>query len=94
MRIKKQKTNSAIFTRIVTAAVLLFFVFGSTAAQQSVDELKGDIDEKQQKLEIRETLDEEIPRLMPKSPLPRFKKISLEELVCNYFFTIAYVCVT
>jgi len=51
MRIKKQKTNSAIFTRIVTAAVLLFFVFGSTAAQQSVDELKGDIDEKQQKLD-------------------------------------------
>ena len=49
---------------------------------KSIDEiLFGKKEEKVQKINLDELDFEDIPDLIPKSPLPRFKKVSLKELI-------------
>ena len=49
---------------------------------KSIDEiLFGKKEEKIQKINLDELDFEDIPDLIPKSPLPRFKKVSLKELI-------------
>lgn len=47
----KQKLNSSLIRRITTSAILFALVFSISSAQTSVEELRGDINEKQQQLD-------------------------------------------
>ena len=84
---KIQKIEEADFfisSKVLLAASLLLRIKSEILLNRhlkSIDEiLFGKKEEKQHKLE-RIELDEEIPELVPKSPVPRFKKVTLKELV-------------
>jgi segregation and condensation protein A len=84
---KIQKIEQADFfvsSKVLLAASLLLRIKSEILLNRhlkSIDEiLFGKKEEKPHKLE-RIELDEEIPELIPRSPVPRFKKVTLKELI-------------
>ena len=84
---KIQKLEEADFfvsSKVLLAAALLLRIKSEILLNKyikSIDEiLFGKKEEKKYSFE-RIELDEEIPELIPKSPIPRFKKVTLKELI-------------
>lgn len=85
--IKIQEIEEADFfvsSKVLLAAALLLRIKSEILLNKyikSIDEiLFGKKKEKKYELE-RIELDEEIPKLVPRSPIPRFKKVTLNELI-------------
>jgi segregation and condensation protein A len=84
-RIKElEETNYMISSKVLLAAALLLYLKSEILLNQdlkSIDEiLFGRKEEKRYSME-RIELDEDVPELLPRSPLPRLRKISLQELM-------------
>ncbi len=79
-----EETDFFISSKVLLAASLLLRIKSEILLNQdikNIDEiLFGKAEEKKRVLE-RIDLDEEIPELVPRSPLPRFKKVTLQELI-------------
>ncbi|MFH1325301.1 MAG: segregation/condensation protein A [archaeon] len=79
-----EEENYFISSKVLLAAALLLRIKSEILLNKyikSIDEiLFGKRDREKQIIE-RIELDEEIPELIPKSPIPRFKKVSIRELV-------------
>jgi segregation and condensation protein A len=81
---KLEEENYFVSSKVLLAAALLLRIKSEILLNQyikSIDEiLFGKKEEVKRKFE-RIELDEEIPELIPRSPLPRLKKVTLKELV-------------
>jgi len=81
---KIEEADFFVSSKVLLAASLLLRIKSEVLLNKhlkSIDEiLFGKKEEKTHKLE-RIELDEEIPELIPKSPIPRFKKVTLNELI-------------
>ncbi len=79
-----EETDFFVSSKVLLAASLLLRIKSEILLNRhikSIDEiLFGKKPEKSHKLE-RIELDEEIPELIPRSPVPRFKKVTLKELI-------------
>ena len=79
-----EETDFFVSSKVLLAASLLLRIKSEILLNQyikSIDEiLFGKKQEKSHKLE-RIELDEDIPELIPRSPIPRFKKVTLKELI-------------
>jgi|TARA_Y100000310_G_scaffold288745_1_gene314671 segregation and condensation protein A len=81
---KLEEENYFVSSKVLLAAALLLRIKSEVLLNQyikSIDEiLFGKKEETKKKFEMIE-LDEEIPELIPRSPFPRLKKVTLNELV-------------
>lgn len=81
---KYEEVDFFVSSKVLLAASLLLRIkseFLLSKYMRSIDEiLFGGKEKKETKFE-RIILDEEIPELIPKSPMPRFRKVSLQELI-------------
>ena len=81
---KLEEESYFVSSKVLLAAALLLRIKSEVLLNQyikSIDEiLFGKDEEPIKKIEMIE-LDEEIPELIPRSPFPRFKKVTLNELV-------------
>ena len=81
---KYEEMDFFVSSKVLLAASLLLRIkseFLLNKYVQSIDEiLFGKKEQKKTELE-RIELDEEIPELIPKSPIPRFRKVTLNELI-------------
>lgn len=79
-----EETDFFVSSKVLLAAALLLRIKSELLLNKyirSIDEiLFGKKEEKKHHLE-RIELDEEIPELIPKSPMPRFRKVTLKELI-------------
>jgi len=79
-----EETDFFVSSKVLLAAALLLRIKSEVLLNKyikSIDEiLFGKKEEKKHVLE-RIELDEEIPELIPKSPMPRFRKVTLKELI-------------
>ncbi len=79
-----EEADFFISSKVLLAASLLLRIKSEVLLNKyvrSIDEiLFGKKEEKKNEFE-RIELDEEIPELIPKTPLPRFKRVSLQELI-------------
>ena len=81
---KYEEENYFISSKVLLAASLLLRIKSEILLNKyikSIDEILFGKKEKIQKSQERIYLDEEIPFLVPKSPIPRFRKVTLNELV-------------
>ncbi len=84
---KIQKLEQADFfvsSKVLLAAALLLRIKSEILLNKyikSIDEILFGKKEKKQQILERIELEEEIPELIPRSPLPRFKKVTLKELI-------------
>ena len=81
---KYEEENYFISSKVLLAASLLLRIKSEILLNKyikSIDEILFGKKEKIQKSQERIYLDEEIPFLVPKSPIPRFRKVSLKELM-------------
>ncbi len=79
-----EEADFFISSKVLLAAALLLRIKSEmllTKYIQSIDDILFGKEEKKQTIFERIELDEEIPQLVPKSPIPRFKKVTLKELV-------------
>ena len=87
-----EENDFFVSSKVLLAASLLLKIKSEMLLNQyikSIDEiLFGKIEKKVTTLE-RIELDEEIPELIPRSPMPRFKKVTLKELVASLDQAIA-----
>jgi len=81
---KIEEADFFVSSKVLLAAALLLRIKSEILLNKyikSIDEiLFGKKDEKKYEME-RIDLDEEIPELVPRSPVPRFKKVTLQELI-------------
>lgn len=81
---KMEEADFFVSSKVLLAAALLLRIKSEILLNKyikSIDEiLFGKKDEKKYEME-RIDLDEEIPELVPRSPVPRFKKVTLQELI-------------
>ncbi len=81
---KYEEVDFFVSSKVLLAASLLLRIkseFLLSKYMKSIDEiLFGEKEKKETKFE-RIILDEDIPELIPKSPMPRFRKVSLKELI-------------
>lgn len=81
---KLEETDFFISSKVLLAAALLLRIKSEILLNKyikSIDEiLFGKKEQKKYSLE-RIELDEEIPELIPRSPMPRFRKVTLKELI-------------
>lgn len=79
-----EETDFFVSSKVLLAAALLLRIKSELLLNKyikSIDEiLFGKKEEKKYSME-RIELDEEIPELIPKSPMPRFRKVTLKELI-------------
>ena len=79
-----EEANFLVSSKVLLAAALLLYIKSEMLVShyiKSIDEiLFGKKEDKRKTLE-RIELDEDLPDLMPRSPLPRLRKISLQELM-------------
>ena len=79
-----EEANFFVSSKVLLAAALLLRLKSEVLLNQDLpsldDILYGKKEEKKYSQE-RIELDEEIPDLVPRTPLPRFKKVSLQELI-------------
>ncbi len=85
--LKIQEFEDADFfvsSKVLLAAALLLRIKSEVLLNEHIksidDILFGKKEEKRYKME-RIELDEEIPKILPKTPMPRFKKVTLKELM-------------
>jgi len=79
-----EEENYFISSKVLLAAALLLRIKSEILLNKyikSIDEILFGKKEKKQFISERIELDEEIPLLVPKSPMPRFRKVTLKELV-------------
>lgn len=85
--IKIQELEEADFfvsSKVLLAAALLLRIKSEILLNKyikSIDEILFGKEEKKKYITERIELEEEIPELIPRSPLPRFKKVTLQELM-------------
>jgi len=81
-----EEADFFVSSKVLLAAALLLRIKSEILLNKyikSIDEiLFGKEEQKKQVLE-RIELDEEIPELIPRSPMPRFKKVTLQELISS-----------
>ena len=83
-KIQELEENYFVSSKVLLAAALLLRIKSEILLNKylkSIDEILFGRKEKKQIVMERIELDEEIPFLIPKSPLPRFRKVTLKELV-------------
>lgn len=81
---KFEEDNYFISSKVLLAASLLLRIKSEILLNQylrSIDEILFGKKEKEKTILERIELDEEIPELVPKSPLPRFRRVTINELV-------------
>ncbi len=80
-----EEANFFISSKVLLAAALLLRIKSEILLNKyirSIDEILFGKEEKETKLSERITIDEnELPLIYPKTPLPRFKKVSLQDLM-------------
>jgi segregation and condensation protein A len=84
-RIKEfEETDFFVSSKVLLAASLLLRIKSEILLNQYVKSIDEILFGKKEQIKIpleRIELDEEIPELIPKSPMPRFKKVTLKELM-------------
>lgn len=81
---KLEQADFFISSKVLLAAALLLRIKSEILLNKyikSIDEILFGKKEKKQQILERIELEEEIPALIPRSPLPRFKKVTLKELI-------------
>ncbi len=82
---KLEETDFFVSSKVLLAASLLLRIKSEILLNKyikSIDDiLFGRVNEKTSRALERIELDEEIPDLIPRSPMPRFKKVTLKELM-------------
>jgi segregation and condensation protein A len=82
---KYEETDFFVSSRILFAAALLLRIKSElilSRYMKSIDEiLFGEKEDEKTNSFERIELDEEIPELIPRSPMPRFRKVTLKELI-------------
>ena len=79
-----EETDFFVSSKVLFAAALLLRIKSEYLLNKhlkGIDEILFGQEEKYQHVLERIELDEEIPVLVPKSPMPRFKKVTLQELM-------------
>lgn len=80
-----EEANFFVSSQVLLAAALLLRIKSEIILSDYIprlDEiLSGKKEEERKYVQERIELDEEIPNLMPRTPLPRFRKVTLEELM-------------
>ncbi|MAG79114.1 hypothetical protein CMI40_01940 [Candidatus Pacearchaeota archaeon] len=84
-RIKElEEEDFLISSKVLLAAALLLRIKSEVLLNKyikSIDEILFGKKEKKKHVLERINLDEDIPELIPRSPIPRFKKVTLKELI-------------
>lgn len=81
---KLEEENYFVSSKVLLAAALLLRIKSEILLNKyirSIDEILFGKREKETKVLEKIELDEEIPELIPRSPIPRFRKVTLNELV-------------
>ncbi|MBT4376944.1 segregation/condensation protein A [archaeon] len=81
---KYEEMDFFVSSKVLLAASLLLRIkseFLLNKYVKSIDEILFGSEEKKESTFERIELDEEIPELIPRSPMPRFRKVTLNELV-------------
>jgi len=81
-----EETDFFVSSKVLLAAALLLRIKSEILLNKyikSIDDILFGRKEKTKTVLERIELDEEIPQLIPKSPLPRFKKVTLKELIAS-----------
>ncbi len=81
---KMEEADFFISSKVLLAAALLLRIKSEMLLNKhikSIDEILFGKREKKEKVIERIELEDEIPELIPKSPIPRFKKVTLNELM-------------
>ncbi len=80
-----EEANFSLSSKVLLVCSLLLRIKSELLMNRYIkdldDVLFNNKKEIQQKLDISEIEDEDIPELMPRTPLPRYKKVSLNELM-------------
>ncbi len=79
-----EEANFFVSSKVILAAALLLRIKSEILLNdyiQSLDDILFGKKEEKKYVQERIELDEEIPQLIPRTPLPRFKKVSLQELM-------------
>jgi segregation and condensation protein A len=79
-----EEADFFISSKVLLAASLLLKIKSEILLDKyikSIDEILFGANEKKKTIFERIELDEEIPELIPKSPIPRFRKVTLKELI-------------
>ena len=79
-----EETDFFVSSKVLLAAALLLRIKSEVLLNKhikSIDEILFGKEEKKQLILERIELDEEIPELVPRTPMPRFKKVTLKELI-------------
>src|SRR3989344_524376 len=79
-----EEANFFVSSKVILAAALLLRIKSEILLNdyiQSLDDILFGKKEDKKYVQERIELDEEIPQLIPRTPLPRFKKVSLQELM-------------
>ena len=83
-KIQELEENYFVSSKVLLAAALLLRIKSEILLNKyikSIDEILFGKKEKKQSILERIELDEEIPELIPRSPIPRFRKVTLKELI-------------
>lgn len=81
---KFEEENYFVSSKVLLAAALLLRIKSEILLNKyikSIDEILFGKKEKIEKISDRIELEDEIPELIPRSPIPRFRKVSLSELL-------------
>lgn len=79
-----EETDFFVSSKVLLAAALLLRIKSEILLNRyikSIDEILFGSEEKKKYTLERIELDEEIPELIPRSPIPRYKKVTLKELI-------------
>jgi segregation and condensation protein A len=83
---KIEEADFFVCSKVLLAASLLLRIKSEILLSkyvQSIDEILFGKKEKVERKQERIELEDEIPELIPKSPMPRYKKVTLQELVSS-----------
>ncbi|GAJ14510.1 unnamed protein product, partial [marine sediment metagenome] len=79
-----EETDFFVSSKVLLAAALLLRIKSDVLLNKhlkSIDNILFEKEEKKQYIVERIELEEEVPELVPRTPLPRFKKVTLKELI-------------
>lgn len=79
-----EEANFFVSSKVLLAAALLLRIKSEILLNEflpSLDEILFGTKEEKKSIQERLELDEEIPELVPRTPLPRYRRVSLEELM-------------
>jgi segregation and condensation protein A len=80
-----EEANFFVSSKVLLAAALLFRMKSEILLSEDIkgldDVLFGRGEEKKKYLQERIELEDEVPELVPRTPLPRFRKVSLQDLM-------------